>query len=660
MIKNRMQELIEIINKANYEYYALDRPTLTDQEYDRYMQELIKLEKENPDLIFENSPTGRVGGIVIDSFNKVTHEVPMLSLSNVFNEDEIIGFVDKIKKKVENIEYVCELKIDGLSVSLLYKDGKLIKGATRGDGIVGEDITHNVKTIKSVPLFLNEKIDIEVRGEIFMGIEAFNKLNEKRKKNGEQLFANPRNSAAGSVRQLDSKIAAERELDCFIYHLPNAQDYGINNHYESLKYMEKLGFNINPNTIKVKSLDELLLFINNWTDKRDSLPYEIDGIVIKLNNINDQKKLGFTAKYPKWATAYKFPATTVTTKLKDIIFTVGRTGMVTPNAVLEPVRLAGSLISRATLHNEEYIISKDIRKNDTVIIKKAGDVIPRVEQSLNDRRDGTEIKFKMISNCPICNTALVKNENEAAYYCLNDKCDAKKIEGLIHFASRDAMNIEGLGVRIIEDFYNQKLIHNVYDIYNLNEYKNEIIALEGFGIKSINNLLNSIEKSKENSLEKLIYALGIRHVGSKTSKMLAAYFKSIDAIIEAEYEELLNVKDVGEGIAKSIYEYFKDDNNLKIINELKNHNVNMLYKGNILNDSRFSGKTFVITGTLNNYSRDEIKKVIEELGGNISSSVSSKTYAVIVGDSPGSKYNKALELNIDIWYEKDLEQKLNS
>lgn len=660
MIQKRMEELIDIINKANYDYYVLDKPTMSDQEYDRYMQELIELEKQYPELILENSPTGRVGGTVLDTFTKVYHEIPMLSLSNVFNEDDIMEFHSRIKKETNNIEYVCELKIDGLSVSLIYKDGKLVRGATRGDGVVGEDITHNVKTIKDIPLILNEKIDIEVRGEIYMAKESFNRLNEKRKQNGEELFANPRNAAAGSVRQLDSKIAAERELKCFIYHLPNALDYGIKTHYEAIKFMEKLGFKVNPCIEKVNNIEALLKYIEKWTENRETLPYEIDGIVIKLNDINEQQKLGYTAKYPRWATAYKFPATTVTTRLKDIIFTVGRTGMVTPNAVLEPVRLAGSLISRATLHNEDYVLSKDIRKNDIVVVKKAGDVIPRVDESLKDRRDGSEEPFQMITNCPICGSKLVKNENEAAYFCLNDKCDAKKIESLIHFVSRDAMNIEGLGERIIEDFYNQKLIHSIDDIYELYKYKDEIISLEGFGIKSFNNLINNIEKSKDNSLEKLIYGLGIRHVGSKTSKILANHFKTMDSLMTADLEKLLSIKDIGEGIAKSIYNFFRDESNIRIINELKKHGVNMNYLGKVVNEGKFSGKTFVVTGTLKNYTRDEVKKLIEDLGGNVSSSVSLKTYAVIVGENPGSKYEKAKELNIDIWDEETLESKIRN
>lgn len=660
MTDKRMQELIEIINNANYEYYALDKPSLTDQEYDRYMQELIELENKYPEYIQDNSPTGRVGGLVIDSFNKIEHEIPMLSLSNVFNEDEIVNFDEKIKKEVKKREYVCELKIDGLSVSLLYKNGKLVRGATRGDGVVGEDITHNVKTIKSIPLVLSENIDIEVRGEIYMSKKTFDALNKKRSGNNEELFANPRNAAAGSVRQLDSKIAASRDLDCFIYHLPDATNYGIYNHSEALTYMKKLGFEVNPNIEKVNSISSLLKYIEKWTNNREALPYEIDGIVIKLDNINDQKNLGFTSKYPKWATAYKFPATLVLTKLKDIIFTVGRTGMVTPNAVLEPVRLAGSVISRATLHNEEYVLDKDIRKGDIVVIKKAGDVIPRVEKSVIERRDGTEEKFRMTDTCPICKSKIVKKESEAAYFCINEFCDAKKIESLIHFVSRDAMNIEGFGDRIIEDFYNIGYIKDFDDLYSLSNFKEEIMKLEGFGLKSINNLLSSIEKSKEKSLERLLYGLGIRHVGLKTAKILAREFKNIDSIISATLEELLKIRDIGDIIADSVSSYFNNDNNLKLIKKLKECNVNMNYlsKDSNVNDN-FTSKTFVITGSLESLTRDEAKEKIESLGGTVTNTVSSKTTAVIVGSNPGSKYDKAIKLNISILSEEEFLNLLN-
>lgn len=643
---DRMNELIELINKANYEYYALDNPTLTDQEYDRYMQELMEIEDVHPEWIRDDSPTKRVGGEVISEFKKIVHEKPMLSLSNVFNEDEIRSFDEKIKKEVKP-NYVCELKIDGLSVSLLYEKGKLVRGATRGDGISGEDITHNVKTIKTIPLVLKQPLDIEVRGEIYMSKKSFNNLNEKRKANGEDLLANPRNAAAGSVRQLDSKIAASRNLDCFIYHLPNPSDFAIKTHYDALKFMKDLGFNINPNIELVKNIDEVLKYVDKWTEKRESLPYEIDGIVIKTNDIEQQEKLGFTSKYPKWATAYKFPALEVLTKLKDIIFTVGRTGQVTPNAVLEPVRLMGSVISRATLHNEDYVLSKHIKIGDIVSIRKAGDVIPEVVSVKKERRTGSEVDFVMTDICPICHTKLVKKDS--AYYCVNDNCDKTKIETLIHFVSRDAMNIEGFGQQIIEDFYNMGYLKSIVDFYKLYKYKKELMELEGFGTKSINNLLTSIENSKENSLEKLLFGLGIRYVGSKTAKILARHYGNIDNLMNANFEELINIKDIGDVIAQSVVYYFK--NNLHLIDELKELGLNMEYLGKVNNDIEFSNKTFVLTGSLTNITRNEAKTIIEELGGNVSGSVSKKTDFVILGENPGSKYDEALKLNIPIWDE---------
>lgn len=657
MIEKRMQEIIEIINKANYEYYTLDKPTITDQEYDRYMQELLKLESEYPELKREDSPTVRVGGKVIDEFVKVKHEIPMLSLGNVFNESEIVAFDERIRKEVKNPIYICELKIDGLAVSLLYKKGKLIRGATRGDGVVGEDITHNVQTIKEIPLTLAEEIDIEVRGEIYMSKNAFEALNALREEKGEELLANPRNAAAGSVRQLDSKIAASRKLSNFIYHLPNALDYNINKHSAALEYMKSLGFTINPNTQKVNGIDELLEYINYWTENRDSLPYEIDGIVIKLDDINKQQALGFTAKYPKWATAYKFPAMEVLTKLKEIKFTVGRTGQVTPNAILEPVRLAGSVISRATLHNEEYIKMKDIREGDIVSIIKAGDVIPRVERPIIERRTEELKPFEMTDSCPLCKTKLIKKDS--AYYCVNELCDAKKIEGLIHFVSRDAMNIEGFGDNIIEDFYNMGYLKNIPGFYELYKYKEELMELEGFGEKSINNLLSSINNSKNNSLERLLFALGIRYVGNKTAKIIAGHYQNIDGIINTTYEELISIKDVGEVIAQSIINYFKIEENINIINELKKHDVNMNYLGNTtVRNTEFENKTFVLTGSLRNITREEATNIIEKNGGNTSSSVSKNTFAVIVGENPGSKYNKAQDLNITIWTEEEFLNKI--
>lgn len=653
-VEKRIDELVKIINEADYNYHTLDNPTISDQEYDKYIRELFDLEKEYPEFVREDSPTQRVGSKVLDSFNKITHKIPMMSLSNVFNEEEVRSFDERIKK--ENIvpEYVCELKIDGLSVSLIYEKGKLVSAATRGDGVVGEDITENVKTIKTIPLKINEEIDIEVRGEIYMSKKVFENINRIREEQGKPLLQNPRNAAAGSIRQLDSKVAAQRKLDSFIYHLPNPTEYGIKTHEDALKFMEKLGFKVNPNNRVCNNIDEVMEFINYQTTNRNHLPYEIDGIVIKVNNLNDQKELGFTAKYPKWATAYKFPAHEVLTKLTDIIFTVGRTGQVTPNAVLEPVQVQGSTIKRATLHNENYVIEHDIKIGDIVSIIKAGDVIPAVLGPKIERRTGEEKEFKMITKCPICDSYLVKNEDEADYFCKNEHCPARKIESLIHFVSRDAMNADGLGESIIEDLYNLKYIRTISDIYDLSKYKKSIMELEGYGEKSVNNMLEAIENTKKNSLEKLLFGLGIRQVGSKTAKILAKHYLNIDNLINTTKEELSNIRDIGDIIADSIINYFKDEKNINEINKLKEYGVNMTYLGQneSSNNPNIYGKTFVITGTLS-VPRDEIKENIEINGGNVTSSVSKKTDVVIVGSDPGSKYTKAQELGITIWNEED-------
>lgn len=653
-IAKRIEELVKIINEADYNYHTLDNPTISDQEYDKYLRELFELENEYPELIRDDSPTQRVGSKVLDSFNKITHKIPMMSLSNVFNEEEIRNFDEKIRKEGINPEYVCELKIDGLSVSINYEKGKFVSAATRGDGVVGEDITENVKTIKTIPLKINKEIDIEVRGEIYMSKKVFENINRIREEQGKQLLQNPRNAAAGSIRQLDSKVAASRKLDSFIYHLPNPEEYGIKTHNEALKFMKELGFKVNDNNRVCNDINEVIEFINYQTENRNKLPYEIDGVVIKVNNLNTQKKLGFTAKYPKWATAYKFPAQEVLTKLTDIIFTVGRTGQVTPNAVLEPVLVQGSTIRKATLHNEKYVIDRDIKIGDTVSIIKAGDVIPAVLGPKKERRTGEEKDFVMITKCPICDSFLVKKEDEADYFCKNEHCPAKKIETLIHFVSRDAMNAEGLGDSVIEDLYNLNYIKNISDIYNLEKYKKSIMELSGYGEKSVNNMLEAIEKTKNNSLEKLLFALGIRQVGSKTAKILAKHYQTMDNLINTTKEELSNIHDIGNIIADSIVNYFSDEKNIIEINKLKEYGVNMTYLGKIevTGNENISGKTFVITGTLS-VPRDEIKEIIEINGGNVSSSVSKKTDVVIVGDDAGSKYKKAVELGITIWDEEE-------
>ena len=652
MIEKRIDELIKILNKASYEYYALDRPTITDQEYDDYMDELIRLETNNPNLVRPDSPTLKVGSEVISEFKKVTHNTPMLSLGDVFNYEEVMDFDEKIKKVVDDPKYVCELKIDGLSVSLIYEQGKLIRAVTRGDGVTGEDITHNVRTIKNVPLSLPNDIDIEVRGEIYMPRRSFEALNIEKEKNGENKFANPRNAAAGSVRQLDSKIAAKRNLSTFIYHLPEYKKYNITSQYDALEYMKSLTFTVNPHIKRLNSILEVIEYLKYWNEHRNTLEYDIDGIVIKVDDFKDQEKLGFTVRMPKWAIAYKFPAEQVLTKLKDIEFCVGRTGKVTPRAELDPVRVAGSKVSSATLHNEDYILSKDIRIGDTVSIQKAGDIIPEVVEVKFERRTGAEKRFEMIKNCPICNTKLEKKESEAAYFCPNIKCDARNIEGLIHFASRDAMNIEGFGERIVEDFYNFGYLKNIIDYYHIKEHKEKLKELEGFGEKSINNLLESIETSKSNSLERLLFGLGIRHVGKKTASILASYYDNIDNLMNASCEELCSITDIGEVIAKSVYEYFSL--NKELIDKLKKEGLSTKYIGKIKNiNEEFNEKTFVLTGTLESLTRNEAKDIIESLGGKITSSVSKKTDVVIVGSNPGSKYDEAKKLDITTWNEEE-------
>lgn len=658
-MKERMEELIDIINEADYNYHTLDNPTITDQEYDKYLRELIEIEEAHPEWVREDSPTQHAGGKIIEGFEKVTHKIPMMSISDVFSESEVIAFDERIKKEGFHPEYVCELKIDGLSVSLLYEKGKLVRAATRGDGTVGEDITHNAKTIKVIPLKLKEEVDIEVRGEIFMNKKTLDKLNEERKKNGQPLLQNCRNAAAGSIRQLDSKVAAQRKLDNFIYHLPNPLDYGIHTHYEALEYMKKLGFKTNPNNRLVKDINGVLEYIDEKAKQRESLPYDIDGIVIKVNNIDDQQRLGTTAKYPKWCTAYKFPAKEVLTKLTDIIFTVGRTGQITPNAVLEPVIVAGSTISRATLHNEDYVKEKDLKIGDIVSIRKAGDVIPEVVEVKKERRTGKEKDFEMITNCPMCNTPLVKKEGQVDYYCPNQKCPARNIESLIHFVSRDAMNIDGLGDRIMEDFYNFHFIATIPDIYSLKEHEKDLIRLEGYGDKSVTNLLNAIEESKKNSLEKLIFGLGIPHAGAKTAKLLAQKYKTLQNLMGQTEEELTKVPDIGGIIAKSVVDYFNNPHHKAIVEELIDLGINTTYLGQeIIEDEDFAGKSFVLTGSLTLFTREEAKEKIESLGGKTVDSVSKKTSVVIVGNKPGSKYDKALKLGIPIWTEEEFKDKL--
>lgn len=658
----RIEELRKRLNEANYNYYVLDNPTITDQEFDSFLRELENLEMEFPEFDSPTSPTKKVGGEVIDRFKKVKHKIPMLSLPDVFDVTEIEDFHNRIIK--ENVEptYVCEYKIDGLSVSLHYEKGELVFAATRGDGITGEDITHNVKTIKSVPLKINKPIDIEVRGEIYMPNKVLEELNEKRKIEGQPLLQNVRNAAAGSIRQLDSKIAAKRKLDTWIYHLPNPEDYGIKTHMEALNFMSELGFKVNKSANRlVSGLKEMEEYIKETTEKRSTLPYEIDGIVIKVNSLESQKKLGFTSKYPKWAIAYKFPATEVLTTLRDIVFTVGRTGRITPNAVLDPVIVMGSTVKRATLHNEDYVVMKDLKIGDTVSIRKAGDVIPEVVEAKLERRTGSEQEFKMITNCPICGSVLEKKKDQVDHYCMNPLCPARKSEALIHFCSRKAMNIDGLGIEIMEDFFNLGFVTKIPDIYALKEHKKDLIELEGYGNKSVDNLLAAIEDSKSNSVERLLFGLGISGIGDKTALLLAKIFKNMDNLMNATYEDFKNIKDIGPTLAENLYNYFHDVENIALIEELKEIGVNMNYLGeNERHHDLISGKRFVLTGTLSFTDRDSLSDLLISYGGATSSSVSKKTDVVIVGENPGSKYDKARELNIEIWNEEKIKDIVNN
>lgn len=646
-IKKRVEELTKILNDANYNYYVKDEPTITDQEYDKYMRELEDIELEYPKYASKNSPTKRVGGEVIEKFLKVVRDKPMLSISDVFSEDEVRDFIKKVEDEVTP-EYVCEQKIDGLGVSLIYEAGKLVRGVTRGDGLVGEDITHNVRTIKSIPLELTKPINIEVRGEIFMHKSTLEKLNKKREEEGKPKLQNVRNAAAGSIRQLDSKVAAERELDNFVYYLPNPSDFGIKTHLEALQFMGDLGFKINPHNKLVKNIDEIIAYIEKEGNTRKSLSYEIDGIVIKVNDVSLQEKLGNTAKYPRWAVAYKFPAEEVLTKLTDIIFTVGRTGRITPNAVLEPVIVMGSTIRRATLHNEDYVNMKGLKIGDIVSIRKAGDVIPEVVEPKLERRNGTEKEFRMISECPMCHEKIVKKDGNVDYYCVNPNCPRRNIESIIHYVSRDALNIEGLGDEIVEELYNLGFVKNIIDLYNLSDKKKQIMEFDGYGEKSLNKIIDNIEASKSSSLERLLFGLGIKEIGSKTAKILASNFGSMDNLINASMEELESIRDIGHVTALSVYKYLKE--NKELIEKLKSLGVNMKYLGKNMGVNDFiSGKKFVITGTIEGYGRKEIKEIIESFNGSVSESVSKNTDIVIVGSNPGSKYQDALKLNIMIW-----------
>lgn len=651
-VEKQIAELREQIEKHNYAYYVLDQPSISDAEYDELMRKLMELEEQYPQYKTPDSPSQRVGGAPLEAFQKVTHRVPMLSLSNAFNEGDLRDFDRRVRQEVGDVRYVCELKIDGLAVSLRYEDGYFVQGATRGDGTTGEDITENLKTIRSLPLRLRKQVTIEVRGEAYMPRKSFEKLNEKRKMNGEELFANPRNAAAGSLRQLDPKVAASRQLDIFAYHVVNAEELGILSHSAALNYLDELGFKTNPARQVCETIDDVLSYIEQWHGRRASLPYDIDGIVIKVDAFAQQKQLGATAKSPRWAIAYKFPAEEVVTQLVDIELSVGRTGVVTPTAILQPVRVAGTIVQRASLHNEDYIREKDIRLGDYVVIKKAGDIIPEVVRSLPERRTGKEEPFDMPTHCPACASELVRLDDEAALRCVNPQCPAQIREGLIHFVSRQAMNIDGLGEKVIAQLFEHGLVRSVADLYTLT--KDQLVALERMGEKSATNLLQAIEASKQNSLERLLFGLGIRHVGAKAAKTLAEHFETMERLQQATKEELTAIHEIGEKMADSIVTYFSKEEVKQLLERLRAYGVNMTYKGakqTVDISSTFAGKTFVLTGTLQSMSRSEAKETIEALGGKVTGSVSKKTDVVVVGEDAGSKLEKAKQLGITIWDE---------
>lgn len=652
--KERISEISKILEQYNYEYYVLDNPSIPDAEYDRLMNELKELEATYPEYLSPLSPSQRVGGKVLDKFEKIVHKRMMLSLSNAFNETDLRDFDRKIKEslKVDKVEYMCEMKIDGLAMALDYENGSLNYAATRGDGNEGEIVTNNILTIKSIPTNVKEQNSFEVRGEVFMAKAALNKLNEERKANGEPLFANARNAAAGSVRQLDSKIASSRKLDAFWYYLVNAKELGFNRHSDALDYLDKLGFKTNKERRICGDIEEVLAYISEYSEKRPTLPYDIDGIVIKVNNLNYYDRLGYTAKTPKWAIAYKFPPEEVVTKLENIIFTVGRTGKITPNAVIAPTKVAGSVVQRATLHNEDFVLEKDLRIGDYIVLRKAGDVIPEVVRVLKERRTGEEKPFVMAENCPICGSPLKKID--AMHFCQNSLCPARAIEGLIHFASRDAMDIEGMGDKAVELFFNENFIHTIDDIYRLKVHREDIIEIDGWSDKSVDKLLLAIEESKKQSLERLLFGLGIKEVGEKTAKILARKYRNLNVFKTLDEEELLAIKDVGPVLAKSVYDYFHNDDNLMLIEKLESLGLNFEYLGDeIASSGYFYDKKVVLTGTLNTYGRKEATELLEKLGASVSSSVSKVTDFVIYGSDPGSKFTKATQLGVKTLSEEE-------
>lgn len=653
--KARIEQLRGLLNQYNHEYYVQDQPTVPDAEYDRLMQELIALEAERPEWVTPESPTQRVGGEPLDAFQKVRHNIPLMSLANAFSEADLRAFDQRVRQRLgEAFEYVCELKFDGLAVSLTYENGRFMRGATRGDGTIGEDITSNLRTIRSLPLVLRDAVDLEVRGECFMPKHSFQALNEERQAQGDAVFANPRNAAAGSLRQLDPRLAAKRQLDVFLYSIGELNGKDIASQSDGLTYLQQIGLKVNQEWQRCATIDDVLAYIHTYTEKRKELPYEIDGIVIKVNDLSQQEALGFTAKSPRWAIAYKFPAEEVLTQIIDVTLTVGRTGAVTPTAMLEPVQVAGTTVQRATLHNEDFIQEKDIRIGDHVIIKKAGDIIPEVVSVVSDRRSGDEQPFHMPDQCPECSSALVNIEGEVALRCINPMCPALIREGLIHFVSRQAMNIDGLGEKVVAQLFHQGLIHDVADLYKLR--REDVLALQRMGEKSTDNLLSAIAASKDNSLERLLFGLGIRFVGEKAAQLLAEHFQSMDQLQTATIDDLLAVDDIGEKMAHAIVIYFAKPEVSTLLAELKSVGVNMIYTGAVAaeSESALTGQTVVLTGKLQQLTRQEAKAAVEAHGGKVTSSVSASTDILITGEDAGSKLSKAKNLGVTIWQESQL------
>ena len=660
-VKKRVEKLHDLLNQYSYEYYVQDNPSVPDSEYDKLLHELIEIEEKYPEFKSTDSPTVRVGGEAQSSFEKVNHDTPMLSLGNAFNEEDLRKFDQRIRDSIGQVEYMCELKIDGLAVSLKYENGRFVQGLTRGDGTTGEDITENLRTIHAIPLKIKEPLNFEVRGEAYMPRRSFIHLNNEKEENGEQPFANPRNAAAGSLRQLDSKLAAKRKLSVFLYSVNDLTEFNATTQSEALEELDQLGFKTNQERERVSDIEGVLNYIEKWTSKRESLSYDIDGIVIKVNDLSQQEEMGYTQKSPRWAIAYKFPAEEVITKLLDIELSIGRTGVVTPTAILEPVKVAGTTVSRASLHNEDLIHERDIRIGDSVVIKKAGDIIPEVVKSILDRRPNESEIYHMPTHCPSCGHELVRIEGEVALRCINPKCQAQLIEGLIHFVSRQAMNIDGLGTKIIHQLYENQLIKDIADIFYLKE--EDLLPLERMGKKKVDNLLLAIEKSKEQSLEHLLFGLGIRHLGVKASQVLAERYETMDQLFKVTESELIEIQDIGDKLAQSVVTYLENSDIRSLIEKLSNKNVNMSYKGikttEIDGHPDFSGKTIVLTGKLEQMTRNEASEWLKMQGAKVTNSVTKSTDIVIAGVDAGSKLAKAEKYGTEIWTEAAFIEKQN-